>query len=122
VELSADEGKYTQLLQGIIVQGLLQLLEPEVTVYGRKKDSGVLQTAADGAAKQYHEISGREVKVNTEASLSDEIAGGIKLINGTGRITLDNTLDERLKLLEDRMLPEIRTDLFGANENRKFYT
>ena len=69
----------------------------------------------------------------------------MKLVSGTERITLDNTLDERLRLLEDRvctsssddcgiaghvanlnclvqMLPEIRTDLFGTNPNRKFYT
>jgi V-type H+-transporting ATPase subunit E len=59
-------------------------------------------------------------------------------VNGGNRITLDNTLDERLRLLEDRvrllllplaishlssqMLPEIRKDLYGTNENRKFYT
>lgn len=66
-------------------------------------------------------------------------AGGIKLANGSKRITIDNTLDERLRLLEDKvcntnvmssfsdrgslqMLPEIRADLFGSNENRKFYT
>jgi V-type H+-transporting ATPase subunit E len=66
-------------------------------------------------------------------------SGGVKLISGSRRITLDNTLDERLRLLEDRvryagvddslvlmsfvqMLPEIRYDLFGPNENRKFYT
>lgn len=30
-------------------------------------------------------------------------AGGIKLISGSKRITLDNTLDERLRLLEDRV-------------------
>lgn len=61
----------------------------------------------------------------------------MKLRSGTGRITIDNTLDERLRLLEDRvcdgfecladthpriqMLPEIRHDIFGINENRKFY-
>lgn len=63
----------------------------------------------------------------------------MKLISGSNRISVDNTLDERLRLLEDRvrlashhsefwlittmqMLPEIRKDLFGINENRKFYT
>lgn len=62
----------------------------------------------------------------------------MKLVSGSKRITLDNTLDERLRLLEDRvcvsccnsndsdlflqMLPEIRHDLFGGNPNRKFYT
>jgi hypothetical protein len=30
-------------------------------------------------------------------------AGGVKLVNGNNRITLDNTLDERLRLLEDRV-------------------
>lgn len=72
-------------------------------------------------------------------------AGGVKLVSGTSRITLDNTLDERLRLLEDRvrnsfrlptsplltlphpalctqMLPEIRNNLFGPNPNRKFYS
>ncbi len=30
-------------------------------------------------------------------------SGGIKLVSGSRRITLDNTLDERLRLLEDRV-------------------
>jgi hypothetical protein len=30
-------------------------------------------------------------------------SGGVKLVSGTRRITLDNTLDERLRLLEDRV-------------------
>ncbi|KAJ2968464.1 hypothetical protein NUW54_g13209 [Trametes sanguinea] len=48
-------------------------------------------------------------------------AGGVKLVSGTERITLDNTLDERLRLLEDRMLPEIRADLFGPNPNHRHH-
>ncbi|KAF8308270.1 ATPase V1/A1 complex subunit E [Clavulina sp. PMI_390] len=121
-ELSANEGQYAQLLESLITESMLRILEPEVTIFARKKDADLVKTAADGAAKQYTEISGREVKTNVEASLSDDIPGGIKVISGTKRITVDNTLDERLRLLEDRMLPEIRHDLFGPNENRKFYT
>ena len=30
-------------------------------------------------------------------------SGGINLVNGSKRITIDNTLDERLRLLEDRV-------------------
>ena len=30
-------------------------------------------------------------------------SGGIILVNGSKRITIDNTLDERLRLLEDRV-------------------
>ncbi|TBU28492.1 ATPase V1/A1 complex subunit E [Dichomitus squalens] len=121
-ELAKDEGRYVQFLQGIIVQGFLSQLEPEVTVHARPKDVQLVQRAAENAAQQYNEISGKTVKLSVEGSLSDDIAGGVKLVSGSQRITIDNTLDERLRLLEDRMLPEIRADLFGPNPNRKFYT
>jgi len=120
--LAKDEGRYAQFLDGVIVQGFLQLMESNVAVLARKKDLDIVKQSADAAAKLYNEISGREVQFDVEATLSDDGAGGIKLVSGSRRITIDNTLDERLRLLEDRMLPEIRHDLFGANENRKFYT
>ncbi|KAG6873719.1 hypothetical protein C0995_012183 [Termitomyces sp. Mi166 len=122
VKLAKDEGRYVQFLQGVIVQGFLQILEPSVTVYARVQDVELVKQAAANAQKSYTEISGRNIEYEVEGSLSDDAAGGVKLISGSRRITLDNTLDERLRLLEDRMLPEIRKDLFGANENRKFYT
>ncbi|THU98600.1 ATPase, V1/A1 complex, subunit E, partial [Dendrothele bispora CBS 962.96] len=122
LSLSQDEGRYVQFLEGIIVQAYLQVMEPTVIIYSRKSDVDVAKKAAENAAAQYKELSGKDVKFEVNGTLSDDLAGGIKLISGSGRITLDNTLDERLRLLEDRMLPEIRKDLFGPNENRKFYT
>ncbi|KAG6895393.1 hypothetical protein C0992_001526 [Termitomyces sp. T32_za158] len=122
VQLSKDEGRYVQFLEGVIVQGFLQILEPTVVIYARQQDVDVVKQAASNAQKSYTEISGRNVEYEVEGSLSDDAAGGVKLVSGSRRITLDNTLDERLRLLEGKMLPEIRKDLFGANENRKFYT
>ncbi|KAF8880499.1 ATPase V1/A1 complex subunit E [Infundibulicybe gibba] len=119
--LAQDDGQYVQFLEGVIVQGFLQILEPSVTVHSRKRDVEAVQQASAHAAEIFKEISGREIEFEVEGTLSDEGAGGVKLMSGSRRITLDNTLDERLRLLEDRMLPEIRNDLFGANENRKFY-
>ncbi|CAE7139617.1 unnamed protein product [Rhizoctonia solani] len=121
LELSKDEQKYEDLLKGIIVQGLLMLLETSATVSAREKDVALVQKAVQAAQAEYKDISGRDVTVEVEGTLPENSAGGIKLTSGTRRITIDNTLDERLRLLEDRMLPEIRTDLFGKNENRKFY-
>lgn len=47
-------------------------------------------------------------------------AGGV-IVSGTGgRIDLNNTFEERLKLLESDALPSIRVTLFGENQNRKF--
>jgi len=122
VTISGDRGRYVQLLEGLILQCLLQQMESEVTVYSRKKDADVAKEASSNAAQKYLDISGREVKVNLQNTLADDGAGGIKITNGSGRITIDNTLDERMRLLEDRMLPEIRADLFGLNENRRFTT
>jgi V-type H+-transporting ATPase subunit E len=48
-------------------------------------------------------------------------AGGLSIIGGGGKIDVNNTFEERLKLLQDAALPSIRTTLFGKNENRKFY-
>ena len=42
-------------------------------------------------------------------------------MNGTGKIELNNTFDERLRMLESDALPSIRSTLFGENENRKFH-
>ncbi|KAF8913628.1 ATPase V1/A1 complex subunit E [Mucidula mucida] len=120
--LASDDARYVQFLEGIITQAFLQVLEPSVTIHARKSDVALVQQAADSAAKTFTDLSGRAIDYDVEGTLSDDGAGGIKLISGTKRITLDNTLDERLRLLEDRMLPEIRKDLFGPNENRKFYT
>lgn len=39
----------------------------------------------------------------TDLTFVTRSAGGVKLIAGNNRITMDNTLDERLKLLEDRV-------------------
>ncbi|KAK0213286.1 ATPase V1/A1 complex subunit E [Desarmillaria ectypa] len=122
LNLAKDEGRYVQFLGGFISQGFLQLMEPSITLFARKQDVSLVEEAAANASQTYTEISGREVKYGIEGSLAGDSAGGIKLASGSRRITIDNTLDERLKLLEDRMLPEIRKDLFGPNENRKFYT
>jgi len=48
-------------------------------------------------------------------------SGGVSIVGGNGKIDINNTLDERLKLLESDALPMVRTSLFGKNENRRFY-
>ena len=48
-------------------------------------------------------------------------SGGITVVGGHGKIDVNNTLDERMTLLESDALPMVRASLFGKNENRKFY-
>jgi len=117
--LPDDQEKYSKLLISLTLQGLFTIMEREVTLSGRKKDSDSLKNAAKSASASFEKEAGFDVKVNVTADLSDDLVGGIKLTGYGNRIIVDNTLDQRLKLLEDQMLPEIRTNLFGANPNRK---
>ncbi|KAF8954805.1 ATPase V1/A1 complex subunit E [Flammula alnicola] len=123
VPLYKTDGRYEQFLQGTLTESFLYLLEPKVTIFSRKSDVDIVKQAAATATKAYKEISGRDIEFEVQGTISDDASqGGVKLVSGTGRITLDNTMEERLRLLEDKMLPEIRQDLFGKNVNRKFYT
>lgn len=45
----------------------------------------------------------------------------MSIVGSNGKIDINNTLDERLKLLEIDALPMVRTSLFGKNGNRRFY-
>jgi V-type H+-transporting ATPase subunit E len=47
-------------------------------------------------------------------------AGGVFILSGSGKIELNNTLEERLRMLETEALPIMRSTLFGENDNRKF--
>jgi len=122
LELSSQGGRYVQLLEGTITQGFLQMHEESVTLHVRPSDERVVGQAATAAAHAYGNISGRSVRFTIQCTLPRDSAGGVRLVSGNERVTIDNTLDERLRLLEEQMLPEIRNDLFGLNENRKFYS
>ena len=37
-----------------------------------------------------------------------------------GKIKISNTLEARLTMMAELMLPQVRTALFGPNPNRKF--
>ena len=70
--LAKDDGRYTQFLEGIIVQGFLQLMESNVTLLSRKKDATIVKQAAEAAAKSYTQISGREIAFDVGSTLNDE--------------------------------------------------
>lgn len=73
-ELSPNASAYSQFLESNILQGLLALLEPTVTVRVREvDDNGVAQEAAERAEKRYEEISGRTVKTTIDGTLADDL-------------------------------------------------
>ncbi|KPJ10741.1 V-type proton ATPase subunit E [Papilio machaon] len=99
-----------------------QLMEPNVTLRVRQADKGVVESIVGRAQSDYKEKIKKDVqlKIDTENYLPAETCGGIELIAARGRIKICNTLESRLELIAQQLLPEIRTALFGRNPNRKF--
>jgi V-type H+-transporting ATPase subunit E len=69
----ASSSQYVQFQQGIIVQGFLQLLEPQVSIHIREADAAAAKQAAEAASKQYTDISGRKVQYEIVTSLSPDL-------------------------------------------------
>jgi len=122
-EATKDKGRYERICADLILEGLYALNEDKVAVRARKEDYEVVRKAIEVAKKEYKENLHRDVAVEIDEKnpQPEEISGGLSIIGGGGKIDINNTFDERLKLLENDSLPMVRTILFGRNENRKFY-
>ena len=117
---------YPQLLQKLIVQGLIKIEENEVTIYCRGEDVATVSKILPAAVKEYVEIIKREagvtlkpiVKVNEDRSkdLTEKTHGGVLLTALQGKIKCDNTMASRLSLVYEELLPSIRAILFPEAE------
>ncbi|XP_018417601.1 PREDICTED: V-type proton ATPase subunit E 1 isoform X2 [Nanorana parkeri] len=114
--------RYQALLDGLVLQGLYQLLESKVFIRCRKEDVQLLRNSVQKNIPIYKAATKRDVEVfiDQEGYLAPEIAGGVEMYNADGKIKVANTLESRLDLIAQQMMPEIRVALFGVNTNRKF--
>lgn len=121
-EVTRDPAKYSQTLQLLVTQGLYQIMEANVTVRGRKADAQAIQNALPTAVEQYKRETGKDVVItlDTENYLPADSTGGVELYALQGRIRVVNTLESRLEMIAQQLVPAIRTALFGKNQNRKF--
>ncbi|CAH2054435.1 unnamed protein product, partial [Iphiclides podalirius] len=121
-EVPKNNQLYTDLLVTLIVQALFQLMEPTVTLRVRQTDKALVESVVGRAQTDYKNKIKKDVqlKIDTENFLPADTCGGIELIAAKGRIKICNTLESRLELIAQQLLPEIRTALFGRNPNRKF--
>lgn len=119
---SKDKKKYEKVLTNLILEGLYALVnEKKVTLKCRKKDDDLVKKAADAAKEEYKKNMDREVDVQLDKEkVPEQSAGGVIIVNSTGKIDINNTFEERLRLLETDALPVVRSTLFGENQNRKF--
>ncbi|KAH6618757.1 ATPase, V1/A1 complex, subunit E [Boeremia exigua] len=122
-ETSKDKKKYQGILKNLILEGAYALNEDKLQIRVRKADNDLAKQAIEEAQKEYKSKIEKDVAITIDESdpLPAESSGGAFIVGTGGRIDINNTLDERLRLLESDALPSIRGTLFGENENRKFH-
>ncbi|CAL8330162.1 unnamed protein product [Boreogadus saida] len=120
--IAKDPARYPALMDGLLLQGFFQLLEPKVTIRCRKLDVQIVQASIQRSIPAFKEAVkiNLEVRIDQDNYLSPDISGGVELYNARGNIKVANTLESRLDLMSQQMMPEVRVALFGKNPNRKF--
>ncbi|KAF1851756.1 ATPase, V1/A1 complex, subunit E [Cucurbitaria berberidis CBS 394.84] len=121
-DVSKDKKKYQTVLKNFILEGAYALNEAKLQVKVRKADNDVTKKAIEEAQSEYKSKVNKDVSISIDESdpLPEGSAGGAMIVGTGGRIDINNTFEERLRLLESQALPSIRVTLFGENENRKF--
>jgi V-type H+-transporting ATPase subunit E len=122
-----DQGKHKKLITDLITQGLLLMLEEDVTVQCRQVDKALVEGCFAEASANYSRIVKSESGVTKQVRLSlnkeflpgppgqagaKSCMGGVSLSCAGGLIRINNTLDERLKLTMELDKPMIRSLLF----------
>ncbi|KAI8911621.1 ATPase, V1/A1 complex, subunit E [Gorgonomyces haynaldii] len=118
-----DGPHYGDLLTKLSLQGFYQLMEKKVSIQARPKDYPILEQSLKEAQRIYQEKLGLTIEPTIDKAnpLPDNSYGGVVISAVEGRIRSNNTLETRLELLSEQMLPEIRLLLFGPSLSRKFF-
>lgn len=93
-----------------------------MTVRVRQEDQSLVENILPNVEKKYKDAAGTNVALTIEQDsfLPRDTTGGVELWAKGGRIKINNTLEARLELIAEQLVPEIRTALFGRNPNRRF--
>jgi len=119
-EIANNPEQYSKLLTNLIAQAFYRLVEKDVYIKCREKDVPLIKQAIEDAKAIYTTALKREVNCNImKTYLNADISGGIEAFTADGKTRVVNTLEARLDMLFNQMIPEIRVKLFGKNVNRK---
>jgi len=123
---------YPQLIKFLIGQGLMTLMENNVTIQCRKEDLKVVKQQLQDGIKLFQDTmkasSGVLPTVNVTVDESNYLppaptgqdgascTGGVLLAARNGQIVCRNTLDHRLEIAFEALKPQIRGALFGVRQ------
>ncbi|GMM37802.1 H(+)-transporting V1 sector ATPase subunit E [Saccharomycopsis crataegensis] len=118
-----DAKAYKEVMIKLVEEGLYTLLEPKVSLKIRKGDTELVKEILPTVTEVFEKTAKFpvEILIKEDEYLDDALIGGVIIVNGTGKIEVNNTLEERLHLLSETALPSIRLELFGPSHTRKFF-
>lgn len=122
-KLSGDPAKYRSILKGLIIQALFQMLEEVGVLRCRKHDVDLVGELLPSCLEELKRVwPGRNLRISIDRAnfLGADTAGGVELLARDGKIRVVSTMESRLDLISQKMIPEIRNTLFGPNPNRRF--
>ncbi|GLV43221.1 Vacuolar H[+]-ATPase 26kD subunit [Carabus blaptoides fortunei] len=121
-EVTRDTSHYTQIMKTLIMQALYQFFENPVVLRVRPQDTAIVESLLTDITAEYKAATGRDIilRVDMDSHLPADTCGGVELYAIRGKIKITNTLEARLELIAQQLVPQIRTALFGRNPNRRF--
>ncbi|KAJ1508566.1 hypothetical protein HMI55_000326 [Coelomomyces lativittatus] len=114
---------YRGLMKQLLIQGIYECLESEITIRCREQDSSLLESIMSEVKSETQKKLKMEFQLTLDKSnwLPDSIIGGLNCYTYHGRITVLNTLEARLETCLQELLPTIRVMLYGIPANRRFF-
>eukprot|EP01025_Chloroclados_australasicus_P055009 TRINITY_DN6586_c0_g2_i2.p1 TRINITY_DN6586_c0_g2~~TRINITY_DN6586_c0_g2_i2.p1 ORF type:complete len:254 (+),score=37.83 TRINITY_DN6586_c0_g2_i2:221-982(+) len=124
-------GAYADLVTDLLCQAMYKLQEDSQIVQCRQEDLKTVENAitkAQAAYKKKYNAEAPQLTLDRKHFLApgaknqseeddpdcDTCLGGVVVTTQDGRIVVNNTLDARMKIVEDQQLPAIRASLFQA--------
>ena len=117
--MSSNRSEYSQLLKEMLVQGLIKLIEPKVTLRCRESDHDILAAVIDDAVDEYKKLMLSQVKAlegkddipcvvtideqkrlpeYNESDPTNSCLGGFVMYCRKNRIVCSCTLDDRINM------------------------
>jgi len=129
----SKDAKYKDLVRFLIAQGLMTLLEKEVTLQCRQEDLAIVQAELPKALQQFQDLMKNATGVSPTCNVvidkqdflppgpkdgqqGASCAGGVTLSALNKTLICRNTLDSRLDIAFAALKPQVRGTLFGFRE------
>eukprot|EP01027_Heterolobosea_sp_BB2_P007637 GEZU01011345.1.p1 GENE.GEZU01011345.1~~GEZU01011345.1.p1 ORF type:complete len:271 (-),score=79.94 GEZU01011345.1:167-979(-) len=109
-----DETAYSNLCKDLIVQAMIRMMEPRCKVHVKQSDAHLIEGILRDAEADFKAKTNRScmLSIDTSKYLPETVSGGVIVANANDTIMCENTLDSRLALCYEQLLPQIRQILF----------